>query len=126
MLLVMLRLDATLTLLALAVIPPMALIVRRYSRPMTERSYEQQAAEGELYETNQMYPEFARVARAERDAGAEAEFVEQGAESAEHARIFREALAKAERRFTGLAKVEARHAARYAAALERRSAPGKR
>jgi ATP-binding cassette subfamily B protein/subfamily B ATP-binding cassette protein MsbA len=51
MLVVMLELDVTLTLLALAVIPPMALIVRRFSAPMTERSYEQQAAEGELYET---------------------------------------------------------------------------
>jgi ATP-binding cassette subfamily B protein/subfamily B ATP-binding cassette protein MsbA len=40
-----------LTLVALAVIPPMALIVRRYSGPMTERSYAQQEAEGELYET---------------------------------------------------------------------------
>jgi ATP-binding cassette, subfamily B, bacterial len=51
MLVVMLELDAELSLLALAVIPPMALIIRRYSAPMTERSYEQQEAEGELYET---------------------------------------------------------------------------
>ena len=51
MLVVMLALDAGLTLLTLAVIPPMALIVRRYSAPMTERSYDQQQAEGELYET---------------------------------------------------------------------------
>jgi len=51
MLVVMLELDAELTLVALAVIPPMALIVRRYSAPMTERSYVQQEAEGELYET---------------------------------------------------------------------------
>jgi ATP-binding cassette subfamily B protein/subfamily B ATP-binding cassette protein MsbA len=51
MLVVMLELDVELALLALAVIPPMALIVRRYSGPMTERSYEQQEAEGELYET---------------------------------------------------------------------------
>jgi ATP-binding cassette subfamily B protein/subfamily B ATP-binding cassette protein MsbA len=51
MLIVMLELDAGLTLVALAVIPPMALITRLYSAPMTQRSYEQQAAEGELYET---------------------------------------------------------------------------
>jgi ATP-binding cassette subfamily B protein/subfamily B ATP-binding cassette protein MsbA len=51
MLVVMLELDVELTLVALAVIPPMALIVRRYSGPMTERSYAQQEAEGELYET---------------------------------------------------------------------------
>jgi ATP-binding cassette subfamily B protein len=51
MLVVMLALDLQLTLLALAVIPVMALIVRRYSTPMAERSYEQQEAEGEMYET---------------------------------------------------------------------------
>jgi len=51
MLVVMLELDVGLTLLALAVIPPMALIVRHLSTPMTERSYGQQEAEGELYET---------------------------------------------------------------------------
>jgi ATP-binding cassette subfamily B protein/subfamily B ATP-binding cassette protein MsbA len=51
MVVIMLQLDLGLTLLALAVIPPMALIVRLYSAPMTERSYEQQQAEGELYET---------------------------------------------------------------------------
>lgn len=76
------------------------------------------AMEGELYETNQMYPEFERTARAEKDAAATAEFVEQAAESAGHAELFRDALAKAERRFGALAKVEARHAARYRAALE--------
>jgi ATP-binding cassette subfamily B protein/subfamily B ATP-binding cassette protein MsbA len=51
MIVVMLAVDPELTLLALAVMPFMALIVRRYSSPMTERSYEQQEAEGELYET---------------------------------------------------------------------------
>jgi ATP-binding cassette subfamily B protein/subfamily B ATP-binding cassette protein MsbA len=51
MLVVMLALDLQLTLLALAVIPLMALIVRRYSAPMTERSYDQQEAEGDFYET---------------------------------------------------------------------------
>jgi ABC-type multidrug transport system fused ATPase/permease subunit len=51
MLAVMLKLDFGLTLLSLAVIPPMALIVRRYSGPMTDRSYDQQQAEGEMYET---------------------------------------------------------------------------
>jgi len=51
MLVVMLALDIELTLVALAAVPLMALIVRRYSAPMTERSYVQQEAEGELYET---------------------------------------------------------------------------
>ena len=77
------------------------------------------AMEGELYETNHMYPEFERVARAEKEAAATAEFVEQAAESAQHAQLFREALARAEKRFGALAKVEARHAARYRAALEK-------
>jgi ATP-binding cassette subfamily B protein len=51
MVVIMLRLDPLLTLLALAVIPAMALAMRRYSAPMADRSYEQQEAEGELYET---------------------------------------------------------------------------
>jgi rubrerythrin len=78
------------------------------------------ARDGELYETNQMYPEFERVARAEREAAAAGEFAEQRAESAGHAELFADALAKAERRFGALTKVEARHAARYGAALEKR------
>jgi ATP-binding cassette subfamily B protein len=48
---VMVALDPLLTLLALAVIPPMALVVRLISSAMTERSYAQQEAEGELYDT---------------------------------------------------------------------------
>jgi ATP-binding cassette subfamily B protein len=51
MVVIMLELDVGLTLLALAVLPLMALAMRRYSGPMTDRSYEQQEAEGELYET---------------------------------------------------------------------------
>ena len=51
MVVIMLRLDALLTLMALAVIPAMALAMRRYSAPMADRSYEQQEAEGLLYET---------------------------------------------------------------------------
>ena len=94
------------------------------------------ARDGELYETNQMYPEFERVARAEKGEAAAGEarvaadqrllnaavreFAEQRAESADHAELFAGALAKAEKRFGALAKVEARHAARYGAALEKR------
>src|SRR5437016_5934498 len=62
------------------------------------------ALEGELYETNHMYPEFERTARRERDGAAAGEFAEQGAESAQHAGLFQDALAKAEKRFAGLAK----------------------
>ncbi|MGE0201415.1 MAG: rubrerythrin family protein [Candidatus Melainabacteria bacterium] len=72
------------------------------------------AIEGELYETNHMYPEFEATARAEGKLDAVAEFQEQAAESAEHAAIF----AKAARRFHSLTAVEKEHAARYQAALD--------
>ena len=77
------------------------------------------AMEGELYETNEMYPSFAAVARAEQEHAAVREFDEQASESQGHALLFRDALVKAEKRFTGLAKVEKRHAQRYADALAR-------
>lgn len=79
------------------------------------------AMEGELYETNEMYPEFAETARAEKQDAAEDEFVEQAAESLGHAALFKSALEKAEKRFVGLAKVEKRHAQRYADALAARA-----
>src|SRR3954471_9891070 len=78
------------------------------------------AMEGELYETNQMYPEFAKVAKAEQEHAAVRELEAQAKESADHAALFKDALVKAEKRFVGLAKVEARHAKRYADALEKR------
>jgi rubrerythrin len=80
---------------------------------MTIEKLLQVAMDGELYETNQMYPEFERVAREEGRLDAVAEFREQAEESAEHARIF----ASAARRFNALAKVEAHHAERYRQAL---------
>src|SRR5207245_8159453 len=49
MFLIMWRLDATLTLLALGVVPCMVVILRLYMVPMEERSYEAQEAEGRLY-----------------------------------------------------------------------------
>lgn len=73
------------------------------------------ARDGELYETNQMYPEFERTARAEGNLDAVAEFKEQAAESKEHAGIF----AKAAQRFKALGKVEALHAAEYDEALQK-------
>ncbi|MEJ7785935.1 MAG: ABC transporter ATP-binding protein [Solirubrobacteraceae bacterium] len=51
MVVIMAKLDLGLTLLALAVLPAMALVMRLYAGTMTERSYEQQETEGELYET---------------------------------------------------------------------------
>jgi ATP-binding cassette subfamily B protein/subfamily B ATP-binding cassette protein MsbA len=44
------RIDAKLTLVALAVVPLMALAFARYARPMMDRSYEQQEAEGKIYD----------------------------------------------------------------------------
>ena len=48
---IMWALDATLTLIAVAIVPLMIFTMRRFSAPMLERSYDQQAAEGEMYET---------------------------------------------------------------------------
>jgi rubrerythrin len=66
-----------------------------------------------------MYPEFRATAVAEQDDAAVAEFLEQEAESREHADVFRAALQKAEKRFQALAKVEEKHANRYRQALDR-------
>lgn len=73
------------------------------------------ARDGELYETNHMYPEFERVAVEEGNLSAVAEFKEQAAESREHAGIFQ----KAAQRFNALSKVEALHAAEYDEALQK-------
>jgi rubrerythrin len=73
------------------------------------------ARDGELYETNEMYPTFEREALAEGDLAAVAEFQEQALESREHAGIFQ----KAAKRFKALSKVEAMHAAEYDEALQK-------
>ena len=73
------------------------------------------AIEGELYETNQMYPEFERVAVEEGKHDAVAEFKEQGQESKEHAEIFTQAA----KRFKALTLVERYHANRYVKALDK-------
>ncbi len=85
--------------------------------PPSEMSIEkilELAIEGELYETNQMYPEFERIALSEGRSDAVEEFREQAAESKEHAEIF----SKAARRFKALALVEKFHANRYQKALD--------
>lgn len=84
--------------------------------PSSELSIEkilELAIEGELYETNQMYPEFEKIANSEGEAAAVAEFQEQAAESAEHANIFQQAA----KRFKALKLVEGFHAKRYQNAL---------
>jgi rubrerythrin len=91
-----------------------------YPAGMTVQDLLRTAMEGELYETNRMYPEFERVAREEKEAAAAGEFVEQAGESREHAGRFAAELEKAEKRFGALKRVEAKHAARYGAALTER------
>lgn len=81
---------------------------------MTVEKLLETAIEGELYETNQMYPEFERVAREEGKLDAVGEFQEQAAESAEHAEIFKMAA----KRFKALTGVERHHANRYQQALD--------
>lgn len=71
------------------------------------------AIEGETYEYTTMYPEFTEMAIAERDRAAAAEFQAQGEESANHARIFRQAA----HRFGLLTPIEHQHADRYSEAL---------
>jgi rubrerythrin len=72
------------------------------------------AIEGETYEYTTMYPEFAAAARSDHDAGAEAEFSEQIAESKDHAGLFRKAASN----FGFLTPIEHHHADRYGVALE--------
>jgi ATP-binding cassette subfamily B protein len=47
---IMWHLDAMLTLLALAVVPAMIMVFRRYAEPMLERSYDQHQVEGQVYD----------------------------------------------------------------------------
>jgi rubrerythrin len=82
---------------------------------MTVEKLLELAAEGELYETNQMYPQFEREAIEEGNLDAVAEFREQAKESLEHAEMFRAAA----KRFKSFAKVEREHAQNYLNALEK-------
>jgi len=50
MVLVLWRLNPTLTLLSVSVVPLMALAFHRYAQPMLDRSYEQQEVEGRMYD----------------------------------------------------------------------------
>lgn len=86
-------------------------------KPTTKRCLEL-AIEGETYEYMIMYPQMKEAARLEDNYGAFAEAEAQEDESKQHAQEFREILAKAEKRFAALAKVEKRHAEAYKAKLE--------
>jgi rubrerythrin len=81
-------------------------------KPSTKECLEK-AIEGETYEYTEMYPQFERIAKAEQNIEAVKEFNEQGRESNEHAQQFKAVLAKAEKRFNALKKVEERHANAY-------------
>ena len=81
-------------------------------KPSTKRCLEL-AIEGETHEFNYMYPQMEAEARAEGNAEAVAEAQQQAAESKEHAEQFKAVLAKAEKRFAALKRVEQRHAEAY-------------
>jgi rubrerythrin len=86
-------------------------------KPSTKECLEK-AIEGETYEYTEMYPKFEERAKAEQNIEAVKEFNEQGRESNEHAQQFKAVLAKAEKRFAALLKVEKRHAEAYQQVLE--------
>jgi rubrerythrin len=73
----------------------------------------QKAIEGETYEYTEMYPKFEEEAELEGNEEAMLEARLQTAESKEHAEQFAAILAKAEKRFNALKKVEERHANAY-------------
>ena len=73
----------------------------------------QLAIAGETYEYTEMYPSFRDTAIREQHEAAHREFAGQIGESEEHARLFRDTLAKAAKRFAALARVEERHAHNY-------------
>ena len=86
-------------------------------KPST-RECQIRAIEGETYEFETMYPEFRRAAEHEGNARAVAEANTQIEESKEHAEQFAAVLARAEKKFAALAKIEARHATAYKEKLE--------
>jgi len=86
-------------------------------KPSTKECLEM-AIEGETYEYTQMYPKMKEEALREDNYGAWAEAQAQTEESRQHAEEFRAVLAKAEKRFAALTKIEKRHAEAYQQVLE--------
>ena len=86
-------------------------------KPSTKECLEK-AIEGETYEFTEMYPQFQAITEREGNIEAVKEAIEQAAESKEHAEQFKAVLAKAEKRFNALKKVEERHANAYKKVLE--------
>ena len=83
----------------------------------TTRECLEKAIEGETYEFTTMYPTCKEQAAHEGHTAVQ-EFQEQIDESIEHAEEFKAVLAKAEKRFAALLKVEQRHAQAYQTVLE--------
>lgn len=81
-------------------------------KPNTKECLEK-AIEGETYEYTVMYPDFQAIALAEGKQEEAMEAHYQIQESKEHAEQFKTVLAKAEKRFAALKKVEERHANAY-------------
>jgi rubrerythrin len=81
-------------------------------KPSTKHCLEM-AIEGETEEYMHMYPRMQDEAYREGDDAAALEAMEQAAESKEHADQFKAVLAKAEKRFNALKKIEQRHAEAY-------------
>lgn len=79
----------------------------------TTRECLEKAIEGETYEYTEMYPKFEEDAEREGNEEAILEARLQIAESKEHAEEFAAILAKAQKRFAALKKVEQRHANAY-------------
>ena len=86
-------------------------------KPSTKECLEL-AIEGETYEFTTMYPEMKAEAELEGNQEAIREAAHQIAESQTHAEEFRAVLAKAEKRFAALTKIEKRHAEAYQQVLE--------
>jgi rubrerythrin len=81
-------------------------------KPSTKECLEK-AIEGETYEFTEMYPRMEEEAELEGNDEALLEARLQASESKEHAEQFKAILAKAEKRFHALKKVEERHANAY-------------
>jgi rubrerythrin len=81
-------------------------------KPDTRKCLEMAIA-GETYEFTTMYPQMEEQARLDGISEAITEAQEQTAESKQHAEEFKAVLAKAEKRFSALKRVEQRHAEAY-------------
>jgi rubrerythrin len=81
-------------------------------KPDTRQCLEMAIA-GETYEFTTMYPQMEEQARLDGISEAVKEAQDQIAESKEHAEQFQAVLAKAEKRFSALKRVEQRHAEAY-------------